>query len=38
MKSKLAIYDFELSDEDMSIINNLKNVVKGFSMDVRDID
>lgn len=38
MLSNLAVYDFELSDEDMSIINNLKNVVKGFNMDVREIE
>ena len=38
MRSNLAIYDFELSDEDMSIINNIKNTVKGSSMDLREID
>ena len=36
MEENLAIYNFELSDDDMETINGLKNLVKGFSTDVRD--
>jgi diketogulonate reductase-like aldo/keto reductase len=39
MKQNLAIFDFELADEDMSVINDLKHNAKGFMhIDVRKTD
>lgn len=38
MKENLAIYDFELSNDDMDTISDLKNHVKGFSTDVRELN
>lgn len=39
MKENLSVYEFQLSDDDMEIINHLKNGAKGFHhLDVRQME
>jgi diketogulonate reductase-like aldo/keto reductase len=38
MKENLSVYEFHLSDEDMDVINQLRNDAKGFHhLDVRQM-
>jgi hypothetical protein len=39
MKENLSVYEFRLTQEDMNIINQLKNEAKGFHhLDVRQLE